>query len=48
MTVRTSAKLRVAVKGEDSLTGDVPVGGLNLALGPRSPSPTSALTPAVP
>lgn len=32
VTVRTSAKLRVAVKGEDSLTGDVPVGGLNLAL----------------
>ena len=32
VTVRSSAKLRVAVKGEASLAGDVPVGGLNLAL----------------
>ena len=32
VTVRSSSKLRVAVKGEASLAGDVPVGGLNLAL----------------
>jgi 4-diphosphocytidyl-2C-methyl-D-erythritol kinase len=32
VTVRASSKLRVAVKGEKTLTGDVPVGGLNLAL----------------
>jgi 4-diphosphocytidyl-2-C-methyl-D-erythritol kinase len=32
VTVRLSSKLRVAVKGEESLASDVPVGGLNLAL----------------
>ncbi len=32
VTVRSSPKLRVAMKGEPALAGDVPVGGLNLAL----------------